>query len=77
MELSYPEGFSVNYYVDKNNYQGQEIKLKYLTVDTLAQRIHELGPGCLIYKRDLGEGIQATPPPPLPRAPETIVMLVP
>ena len=53
MDLSFPMGRSVNDGIDKNTYNGEQIRLTYPSIDTLAQRIAQLGPGCLIWKKDL------------------------
>ena len=53
MDLSYPIGISVNGGIDKNTYYGQEITLSYLTIDTLAKHVSQVGSGCLILKKDL------------------------
>ena len=53
MDLSFPFGWSVNDGIDKNTYYGQEIMLKYPTIDNLAKRISQLGSGCLVWKKDL------------------------
>ena len=53
MDLLFLPGHSVNDYIDKKKYLGESIKVSYPTVDILAQRIAELGPACLLYKRDL------------------------
>ena len=42
MDCSWPIGFSLNNGIDKNNYLGEEISLKYPTVDTLAQYVYML-----------------------------------
>ena len=43
LDLSFPKGRSVNDGIPKNHYCRQEIKLTYPTIDTLAQRIMQLG----------------------------------
>ena len=37
----------------KNNYLGEEVKLKYHNVDVLVDLIKKHGRNCLIFKRDL------------------------
>jgi len=54
-DLSFPPTFSVNDGIAKNMYLNQEIDLTYPSVDTLASRIKELGPTCLIFKKDLAK----------------------
>ena len=53
LDLSYPEGKSVNSGIDKRFYCGNEIDLKYPTIDTLARRVADIGPNALMWKRDL------------------------
>ena len=53
MDLSFPQGRSVNYGIDKNYYCGEEVLLTYSTIDTLAKGINELGTGCRVWKKDL------------------------
>ena len=53
LDLSFPEGASVNDYTPKDNYLGHNIQLRYPTVDDLAIRISEVGPTCRIYRKDL------------------------
>ena len=53
LDLSFPAGDSVNDYTPKDTYLGLPITLKYPTVDDLARRVHELGPSCKIYRKDL------------------------
>ena len=61
MDLSFPEGFSVNSYIDKDFYLGEPIKLTYPSVDILARRIAQLGANCLLYKRDLARFFRQIP----------------
>ena len=54
MDLSFPiHGKSVNQGISADHYLGQPIELRYPTIDTLAARIAELGPGCKLFKLDL------------------------
>ena len=53
LDLSFPEGNSVNDGIDKTKYLGEDIILKFPTVDKLAQIMVSLGKGCLLYKTDL------------------------
>lgn len=62
MDLSWPQdGTSVNAGLDKNYYLGQHVRLRYPTVQTLVQRIKKLGPGCLMFKRDLAKSFYQLP----------------
>ena len=53
VDLSNPEGNSVNSGIDKSIYLEQEVDLHYPTVDTLVGYILEKGKGSLMYKSDL------------------------
>ena len=65
MDLSFPLGNSVNDYISKTEYMGQQVEVKYPTIDTLAKRIAELGKNCLLYKRDLERYFRQIPVCPL------------
>ena len=64
LDLSYPFGNSVNDGISEFTYCGQEIRLTYPTIDTLAKRIMSLGP-CSMYKRDLARYFRQVPICPL------------
>lgn len=53
MDCSFPPGSSVNDNIPKGEYLGEDILLKYPTVDSLAALIVEKGKGCKLFKRDL------------------------
>ena len=53
LDLSYPDGMSVNDWTPKDNYLGFKVKLEYPKVDDLARRLVEMGTGALMFKRDL------------------------
>ena len=53
LDLSWPAGSSVNDSISKDFYLGQPVKLRYPTVEDIAERIVQFGCGCLLYKRDL------------------------
>ena len=55
LDLSFPPGGSVNDSIEKNWYCGEEVKLKYPMIDTLASRILELKKDgkVLLWKCDL------------------------
>ena len=61
MDLSYPDGASVNDQIPKDSYLGLATNLTYPTVDVLAERIAALGPNCLIFKRDLARAFRQVP----------------
>lgn len=54
MDLSWPQdGSSVNDGLSRHFYLQEPITLRYPTVQSFVKRIKQLGPGCLMYKRDL------------------------
>jgi len=53
LDLSFPEGHSVNDGIPKETFLGSPTELHYPSVETLASMVQEKGPGCLLYKRDL------------------------
>ena len=53
LDLSFPEGQSVNEFISKEFYLGKKIELSYPKVDDLVGIIKEKGPDCLIFKKDL------------------------
>ena len=53
MDLSFPEGSSVNDAIDKDKFLGDEIKLRYPKVDNLVSIVLRKGRGCAMFKRDL------------------------
>ena len=61
LDLSFPCGESVNDGIDKTMYCGNPIKLSYPTIDTLTDRIIELGQCCLIWKCDLSRYFRQVP----------------
>ena len=65
LDLSWPEGSSVNDRISKEFYLGWPVSLTYPTVDDIADRIVQLGPGCLLFKRDLKHTYRPLPVDPL------------
>ena len=65
LDLSFPEGSSVNDGISKEFYCGQPIKLTYPTIDDMARHVFELGPSCLLYKIDLSRFFRQIPLCPL------------
>ena len=61
LDLSFPLGFSVNDGISKTQYCGETIKLTYPTLDKLIERIVQLGPGCLLFKRDTSRCFRQLP----------------
>ena len=53
LDLSWPAGLCVNDGISKDFFLGEPVSLTYPTVDDIADRIVQLGPGCLLFKRDL------------------------
>ena len=53
VDLSWPEGTSVNTGIDKNVYLGETISLLYPSLDSLTAIIVKKGPGALLFKTDL------------------------
>ena len=61
LDLSWPAGSSVNDGICKEFYLGEPVTLTYPTVDDIAERIVQLGPGCLLFKRDLKRAYRQLP----------------
>lgn len=53
MDYSWPLQRSINDYISKDFYLGQHIQLSYPKIDDLCQRVAELGPTCLMFKKDI------------------------
>ena len=53
LDMSFPMGTSVNDGIDKDKYLGVAIESAYLTIDAFASMVKMVGPGALMYKRDL------------------------
>ena len=53
LDLSYPSGNSVNNFIPKNCLEGAPFKMHFPRSDALAERICDLGRGCLLFKVDL------------------------
>ena len=53
MDLSFPEGSSVNDGIPKDTYLGDPFKLHYPATDNLIHLMNRHGPGCLLYKVDI------------------------
>ncbi|KAL9965660.1 hypothetical protein ACROYT_G029497 [Oculina patagonica] len=61
VDLSWPIGASVNDGIPSKQYLGEDFSLVYPTVDDVAARILALGPGCLLFKRDLKRAYRQFP----------------
>ena len=53
VEMSWPRSMSINDGIPINEYLGSAIDLKLPTADYMANRVRDLGTGCLMYKLDL------------------------
>lgn len=53
MDMSFPEGHSVNDAINKDIFLGSEVKLQYPKVDNLVNLVLKKGRGCALFKRDL------------------------
>ena len=61
LDLSSPEGQSVNDFIDKDSFLGFSVKLCFPGVDDLAKRIYELGRHCRLWKKDLRRWFRQIP----------------
>ena len=53
LHMSLPPGHSINDGIDKDKYLGTVIDLSYTTINSFATMVKAIGPGALMYKRDL------------------------
>ena len=53
VDLRWPCGTSVNDGIPSDSFLGESISLTYPTIDSIVDAVSSLGPGCLLYKRDL------------------------
>ena len=56
MDLSWPEGASINDGVDGDWYLGEEINIRLPTVQFMEDRLLDIGPGAFMFKTDLARG---------------------
>ncbi len=61
LDLSYPEGVSVNAGIPRESYLGQACRLQYPSVDDLVEVVKSKGRGCLLFKRDLKRAYRQIP----------------
>ena len=61
LDLSWPAGSSVDAGIPTGLCLAKEFALVYLTVDVIADRVAALGPGCLLFKRDLRRAYRQFP----------------
>ena len=57
LDLSFPEGASVNDGIPADWYQGEHSKLAFPTIDDLVRIIYKKGVGCLLFKRDIRRAV--------------------
>ena len=53
IDFSWPIGHSVNDGINKDEYLGKYMKLRFPTIDTFAKRVHQVGVGCGLFKKDM------------------------
>ena len=53
LNMSFPSGHSVNDGIDEDHYLGVSIDFTYPTLDSFTTMVKAVGPGALMYKRDL------------------------
>lgn len=53
LDLSFPKGASLNDFISKDEYLGENIELVYPKVDDFIQLIRQKGQGCFLFKTDL------------------------
>ena len=58
MDLSWPEGHSVNFGVSKDVYLGTQFLLKYPSIDRITSSLRSLGPAAMIYKIDISRAFR-------------------
>ena len=61
LDLSFPEGGSINDGINKDRYRGKEVNLKLPGVDVLLQIIFKKGKACLLFRRDLKSAYKQVP----------------
>lgn len=65
LDLSFPNGASVNDAIPKDSFLGIPAKLHLPSVDNLVALVRKLGKGCLLFKRDLRKAFRQIPVDPL------------
>ena len=53
VDFSFPPGKSINDGISKSTYLDFEVDFRLPSVQSMVNRLNDLGPGCLMYKRDL------------------------
>ena len=58
VDLSWPESYSVNDGVVRDEYLGSKFLLHYPSVDDIVNKLNELGPGSLMFKVDISRAFR-------------------
>ena len=58
MDSSWPLGHSVNDTIDNDSYLGEQVDLTYPTVDSLAEKVFQIGKNAYLWKRDLNRAFR-------------------
>ena len=53
VDFSFPPGRAINDGISKDSYLEFQVVFSLPSVQSMVSRLNELGPGCLLYKRDL------------------------
>ncbi len=61
VDLSWPRGGSVNEGISKDTYLNENFELHYTSVEEVCRMVLEIGPGAVIYKRDLKHAYRQIP----------------
>ena len=61
VDMSFPEGGSLNDGIDKSSYLGQPIELKLPSIDDYTALIESKGRGCCLFKQDLKQAYRQIP----------------
>ena len=61
VDLSWPCGTSVTNGIPSDSFLGEPISLSYPTIDSIVGAVISLGPGCLLYQRDLKKAYRQFP----------------
>ncbi len=58
MDLSFPQGHSINDHIDTSEYFGTPVRFRYPKIDDLVELINLKGQGCDLMKRDLSRAFR-------------------
>lgn len=61
LDLSFPEGKSINEGIPRESYLGDPFRLSFPSIDNLVELVKEKGPGCQLFKRDLKRAYRQIP----------------